>query len=257
MYLLNLYFITVKILEKIMEFYMDISNWTEVEAWGTWASVIVNLVLTIFIIRITWVINKKQIKLQEDISYKEFKAKDLELKISLFNKRHNVYVCFLKYFEPFKDFPNTSDIIKTPIGNIPRDEMLSKLILGNTKTTRLNEQEILKLNMQLNNINDQNEIKKIKEQIVAIRNQNFFENLDFLKEEEIIIGLSEFCYPKEINEPIINYVKYLHKYIIPSTPDDKKKNFSNAIFYYKKINEDKILDKMKILLKLAYDDIQK
>ncbi|MDR3306306.1 MAG: hypothetical protein LBS61_01315 [Endomicrobium sp.] len=200
-------------------------GWVAIEAIGS-------IILLFYIV-------SKQRKLQEEIVNYDKKSKELELKIMLFDKRYKVYACFIKYFTAF-------EVIK-----IYKKEDIQPLKTPNGCVIPLSRRGIL-INLLFPQNIKEKENDKTNDFLYSIT------IIERLKEDLDIIKLSEFCYPLNISEIIVEYVEKIRDYVIslPQTAENIENKFKKVCENRTKISEEKIIDKMKEPLKLSYNEIQ-
>lgn len=206
----------------------------------------------------------KQNELTKQIAEKQIKQTELAQKISLYDKRYEVYTLFSQYLlyagmlsHIIKDldvknnlmfiesiyFTNTAD----------RELLTNKLanLAGNIKAPQnaamMWMQETVGLHSSVADeyLKDSNDLNKIYKKLV---------NLDYEFSEKQIqkAKMSEFCFPKEISKLVIQYISLLFSW---SAYEKKCLDIDSIKECYKKICEEKIVSKMKVFLTISYDEI--
>jgi hypothetical protein len=231
-------------------------NWVAIEAVGTWVAGVGSILVSVLIITQNRKINTQQRKLQEEISAqqtiitkkiadRDFEIKRREYDATLFDKRYKVYECFMRCFDNFESFLDNPYFayddnpywFATRVfgGTYPYDTYYVK-----SPDTFAGDD--------------------------SYKSQVFEWDLSHKIKNELV--LSEFCYPKEISDSILEYNKYCFEILLdyrlhPKSTNDMDKrerakrekldqNLTDLIKCHKQTKENDIVGKMKKLLNLQF-----
>ena len=209
-------------------------------------------------------IAKKQNDLTKQISEKQIRQTELDQKIALYDKRYVIYSLFTQYLSYGGMLAHTEKDLDTKknlmfiesiyyTNTSDREFLTNKLanlagnIKGPQKTAMKWIQEAAGLHSSIADeyIKDSNDFNKIYKKL---------ENLDYEFSEKQIqkAKMSEFCFPKEISELVIQYISLLFSW---SAYEKKCLDIVSIKECYRKICEEKIVCKMKTFLTISYDEV--
>lgn len=189
---------------------------------GTWVAGIGAIVVAILLYR-----QNKQ------VAQRQFDQTEYQHKISLYDKRYEVYACFIKYFS-----------------------YAQRILTGKSNCTYIS-------NSIFNNPNIYRQPLK-GDGKESLNREMILEDLNLHKQIVNTIALSEFCFSREISKPLIFYIAQLLEYGLPEnfTKDEylykyddlTKRNLDMLLESIKNIQDENIVQKMKDELNLAYND---
>lgn len=252
-------------------------NW---EAWQTLSTIL----LAIATLCLTWYIAKRQeqltkdqddlanqqgqlkihlerewLKTQQAVMEKELKAKELELKISLYDKRYKVYECLKKYTgERVKEYAKAGETIamKLPNGKeLNGSEALSIMIFNsefiNGRRAVLEELQAYEIKKNLTQA--EHTRKNILNQRICL------ENIEFWTCEIQLVEQSEFCFDAEEAQLLISYINAVFEYANPIGIKRTKEEFarvqSELLSTIEKMESKNLINNIKSKLNLSYNEI--
>lgn len=195
----------------------------------------------------------KRFQIEQDIALKELRAKELELKISLYDKRYRVYECFNKY--------HFDAIEKSAVAG-KKNAMLvcGENLNGPAATAFLifNSNFISGRHKTLQELRTLTSAEQSRKDI--LNQQIYSENFEFWRSEIAIIEQAEFCFNSTEAQMLIDFVKSMFKYATIETFQDgtmfekAQKELLKAI---EDIKSNCVVDKIKSCLYLSYNEIGK
>lgn len=236
------------------------NNWEAISAASEILGVIISSFLTGLIIFQTNKIDKsskEQARLLADKQYdfeshtaeKEMQTRKLELKISLYDKRYAIYERIYPYTDRVKSAIQAS---KNPMPDgthfNSKDLVIESLIDSTTRTHT--KERIEQLNNDIKRAGTKEKVQKLTNDKNKLLAELEMEKFKFLSNDETIIMLAEFCYPKEIAIPIIEYFKIILNWYLPGTSVTEEDVLSSL----EDLHNKKILESMKSLLTLSYEN---
>jgi hypothetical protein len=202
---------------------------------------------------------RERFQIKKSIAEKELKAKELDLKISLYDKRYRVYECFRKYpFDKIEEFAiagtNTAFLMPDG-GRLNGAEATRMLIFGdryiNGRRQLLDELRMLEDKKNLTNAEQR---KKNN-----LHNRILFENLDYWNSEIALIEQAEFCFDESEAQMLIAFIKVMFEYANPIGDQYDVKQFEELqmklIKSIEDIKNNQLIDKLKDKLTLSYNEI--
>lgn len=206
----------------------------------------------------------KQNDLTKQIAEKQIKQTELAQKIALYDKRYEIYLLFTQYLSyggmlahTIKDLDTKNNLMLIEsiyyTNSSDRELLTNKLanLAGNIKDPQkvamkwMQEAAGLHSAIADEYIKDSNDFNKIYKNL---------ENLDYEFSEKQIqkAKMSEFCFPEEISKYVIQYISLLFSW---TAYEKKCLDAASITECYKKICEAKIVNKMKVFLKISYDEV--
>lgn len=236
--------------------------WSQID-WSATGSMLAGIgtcVAAVFAILIAM----KQNKLTKEISEKQIKQTELDQKIALYDKRYEIYSLFKQYLlyggilaHTIKDLDTKNNLMFIEsiyyTNTADRELLMNKLanLSGNINNPKnatmkwIQEAAGLHSSVADKYIKDTNDLNITYKKLV---------NLDYEFSEKQIqkAKMSEFCFPNEISKYVIQYISLLFSW---NAYEEKCLDIDSITKCYKKICEEKIVSKMKVFLKLSYDEI--
>ena len=205
-------------------------NW---EAWQLLSTIL----LAIATLYLTWHIAKRQEQLtkkQDNLANlqakKELETKELELKISLYDKRYKIYECLKKC---------TVEQVKA-YAEAGRETVME------FDGKKLNGSEALYMMIFNKFTNGPNE-------------QAYIENINLWIYEIQLVEQAEFCFDAEESQLLINYVKAVFEYASPIKKERNEEEFfkvqNELLNAIEKIESQNLIANIKNKLKLSYQEI--
>ena len=232
--------------------------------WSATGSMIGGIGTCIAIGFACWIAHKQN-EITKQIAEKQIQQTELDQKISLYDKRYEVYQLFSNYIYIGNIFINQ----KKPLTPELNKMIVEQIYYNNEIDRETITKKIVNLEKTVNDPNKQvvaNISKMIgMTSIIADEYNNkksdFDEtykkllNIDYTFAENQIrkIKMAEFCYPENISKPIIQYISLIFS---PEAYEKHELNRDKILKIFKEIKKNKIYEEMKSLLKLSYEDIK-
>jgi hypothetical protein len=213
------------------------------QAVGIWIAGVGSILVLRLIISQNKKISAQQIKLQKEMADRDFKANERAYNVTLFDKRFEVYEYFIRYFNNFDPIYSQHEIG-------PEDAVAQFNLAVSVFNTYPYAHIILPNNFTGDNSSGIHQVCEWR----------------LLYEIKDKLALSEFCYPKEISNLILEYDKYCfeiltnYRVLIKLTKDMNEwerakheklnQNLVDLRECHKQVKENDIVGKMKRVLNL-------
>lgn len=233
-------------------------------AIGTCIAAVIALWIAIKQNKITKQIADEQNRIEKEIAEKQLRQAELDQKIALYDKRFECYLLFNKFLYIGSWFsklqkPLTEDLERQFINQIyygndsERDALakqvgnIAKDLLSPTTSAIAQIQNFAGLKTPIGDKYIADE-KLLEQMHLRLKNLDF----DYAESQISKIKMSEFCFPTEISEIMIQYISLIFSY---DAYENKKLDNDKIIEVYKEICNKQIVPRIKSYLNLASDEV--
>ncbi|MBR6199213.1 MAG: hypothetical protein IKQ61_02985 [Spirochaetales bacterium] len=220
--------------------YLCCINWDMWSAIGTCGAVIAAVIIA-----------NKQNNLSEKIADKQAGQEDLQIRISLFDKRYEIYQCFMKYW----------NIANKYFATEWNDQMNDSLIKLYNELFDNNSSDVrAEMKSEYIDLKEKNAIKPSTQELAYIQQQIYKEDNIVANKDSDTVSRIAFCFD---NIPCTDDIKDLLSKITRIIIDVDKNGTTQKEIYkdiqstIQIIQNNKVQEKLEEQLQISYDDLRK